>query len=159
MKCYCQSCGQGTEYSIKKPSFCSGCGLSFAQSNSPSTQAAQTKPQQIIRQPEPSPSRVQVKPVKPLRPRYRDDDEDDDEDDDYTSLPDVKEITISAEIEPVHKINMRDLVNSSKTGMQFRDNPNKVTKKQAKEAVKNAVQNFKNRSQSVRTKGTSSEVN
>ena len=31
MKVYCTSCGSGTEYSLKKPQFCSGCGDPFAQ--------------------------------------------------------------------------------------------------------------------------------
>ena len=29
MKRYCTSCGSPTEYSVKKPIFCSNCGISF----------------------------------------------------------------------------------------------------------------------------------
>ena len=32
MKQYCQSCGSGTEYSLKKPQFCGSCGSAFASS-------------------------------------------------------------------------------------------------------------------------------
>ena len=37
MKSYCISCGEGTEYSLKKPSFCPSCGKSmgFAQATIP----------------------------------------------------------------------------------------------------------------------------
>ncbi len=31
MKVYCTNCGSGTEYSLKKPQFCSSCGTPFAQ--------------------------------------------------------------------------------------------------------------------------------
>jgi len=31
MKVYCTNCGSGTEYSLKKPQFCSSCGDSFSQ--------------------------------------------------------------------------------------------------------------------------------
>lgn len=31
MKVYCTKCGSGTEYSLKKPQFCSSCGTPFAQ--------------------------------------------------------------------------------------------------------------------------------
>lgn len=30
MKVYCPTCGSGTEYSLKKPKFCAGCGESFS---------------------------------------------------------------------------------------------------------------------------------
>ncbi len=33
MKVYCPTCGSGTEYSLKKPKFCAGCGEAFSALN------------------------------------------------------------------------------------------------------------------------------
>jgi hypothetical protein len=33
MKVYCPTCGSGTDYSLKKPKFCAGCGEAFSALN------------------------------------------------------------------------------------------------------------------------------
>jgi len=46
MKVYCPTCGSGTEYSLKKPKFCAGCGEAFSALNkTPAKRVFKTDPQ------------------------------------------------------------------------------------------------------------------
>ena len=49
MKVYCPTCGSGTEYSLKKPKFCTGCGEAFSALNKvPAKRVFKTDPQNPI---------------------------------------------------------------------------------------------------------------
>ena len=49
MKVYCPTCGSGTEYSLKKPRFCTGCGEAFSALNkAPAKRVFKTDPQNPI---------------------------------------------------------------------------------------------------------------
>tara|TARA_R110000744_G_scaffold141455_1_gene252857 strand:- start:1189 stop:1587 length:399 start_codon:yes stop_codon:yes gene_type:complete len=49
MKVYCPTCGSGTEYSLKKPKFCAGCGEAFSALNkAPAKRVFKTNPQNPI---------------------------------------------------------------------------------------------------------------
>tara|TARA_R100000008_G_scaffold40778_2_gene23412 strand:+ start:780 stop:1184 length:405 start_codon:yes stop_codon:yes gene_type:complete len=49
MKVYCPSCGSGTEYSLKKPQYCGGCGSAFASiSKVPAKRVFKTAPNNPI---------------------------------------------------------------------------------------------------------------
>ena len=45
MKVYCPTCGSGTDYSLKKPKFCAGCGEAFSALNkTPAKRVFKTDP-------------------------------------------------------------------------------------------------------------------
>jgi hypothetical protein len=49
MKVYCPTCGSGTEYSLKKPQFCAGCGEAFSALNkTPAKRVFKTDPKNPI---------------------------------------------------------------------------------------------------------------
>jgi hypothetical protein len=49
MKVYCPTCGSGTEYSLKKPQFCAGCGEAFSALNkTPAQRVFKTDPKNPI---------------------------------------------------------------------------------------------------------------
>ena len=49
MKVYCPTCGSGTEYSLKKPKFCAGCGESFsALAKTPAKRVFKTDPKNPV---------------------------------------------------------------------------------------------------------------
>lgn len=95
LKIYCSNCGSPTEYSLKKPSFCSSCGNSFFNSVSH---------QKIIR-----PISKNIKSLEQ--------EEDFDNDQDINNVPAINKLDfdINFEKNPVEKIS--DLASSAK------DNP------------------------------------
>ena len=49
MKVYCPTCGSGTDYSLKKPKFCAGCGESFsALAKTPAKRVFKTDPKNPV---------------------------------------------------------------------------------------------------------------
>ena len=84
MKRYCTSCGSPTEYSVKKPIFCSNCGVSFDK-----TQVNRVLPKPIV-------EKRTINPVVANNLDYEIDNELDNETDDV-SVPNISQIQIDVE--------------------------------------------------------------
>jgi len=84
MKRYCTSCGSPTEYSVKKPIFCSNCGVSFDK-----TQVNRVIPKPIIQ-------KRTINPVVANNLDYEIDNELDNKIDDV-NIPNISEIQIDVE--------------------------------------------------------------
>jgi hypothetical protein len=80
MKRYCTSCGSPTEYSVKKPIFCSNCGVSFDK-----TQVNRVIPKPIIQ-------KRTINPVVANNLDYELDNETDD-----VNIPNISQIQIDVE--------------------------------------------------------------
>jgi hypothetical protein len=84
MKRYCTSCGSPTEYSVKKPIFCSNCGISFDK-----TQVNRVIPMPIV-------EKRTINPVVANNLDYEIDNELDNETDDV-NIPNISQIQIDVE--------------------------------------------------------------
>ena len=84
MKRYCTSCGSPTEYSVKKPIFCSNCGVFFDK-----TQVNRVIPKPIIQ-------KRTINPVVANNLDYEIDNELDNKTDDV-NIPNISEIQIDVE--------------------------------------------------------------
>ena len=87
MKRYCTSCGSPTEYSIKKPIFCSNCGDSFDK----------TQVNKVI--PKPIPEKRTINPVVANNLDYEIDNEADD-----INIPNISQIQIDVESDNNSKV-------------------------------------------------------
>ena len=84
MKRYCTSCGSPTEYSVKKPIFCSNCGVSFDK-----TQVNRAIPKPIV-------EKRTINPVVANNLDYEIDNELDNETDDV-NIPNISQIQVDVE--------------------------------------------------------------
>jgi len=84
MKRYCTSCGSPTEYSVKKPIFCSNCGIPFDK-----TQVNRVIPKPIV-------EKRTINPVVANNLDYEIDNELDNETDDV-NIPNISQIQIDVE--------------------------------------------------------------
>lgn len=80
MKRYCTSCGSPTEYSVKKPIFCSNCGISFDK-----TQVNRAIPKPIV-------EKRTINPVVANNLDYEIDNETDD-----VNIPNISQIQVDIE--------------------------------------------------------------
>ena len=128
MKRYCTSCGGPTEYSIKKPIFCSNCGKSFEQTT-----------QQAI-------EKVQIK--KPVIAN-KIDIEEFDEVDDIRAIPVISNIEIEADNQnPDRGIKLKDLM-GTETNHTKRE---RIKSKNKKSSKKQILEDFRREAGSIRKK-------
>lgn len=131
MKRYCISCGGPTEYSIKKPIFCSNCGASFE----PITQQAVEK--------------VQIKkPIIAKKINIQDFDEVDDIDNnDIRTVPFISNIEIEADNEkPNRGIKLKDLMGTDTNHTK----KERVKSKSKKSSKKQTLEDFAKEAGSLR---------
>ena len=134
MKRYCTSCGGPTEYSIKKPIFCSNCGKSFE----PTTKQAVEK--------------VQIKnPIIANKIDIQDFDEVDDvNNDDIRTVPVISNIEIEADNEkPNRGIKLKDLMGTDTNHTKTE----RVKSKSKKISKKQILEDFQKEAGSIRKKG------
>ena len=128
MKRYCIDCGAPTEYSLKKPIFCSNCGSSFEKNNE--------NPQPIIEK-----VQLQKKTIARQLPKpnieLEDNDNYDENDNDGTDVTEVPNISnIQVETDNIRKdrgVKLRDLMGTESSSIKREKNKTrgkKTSKKQ-----------------------------
>lgn len=133
MKRYCTSCGGPTEYSIKKPIFCSNCGKTFEQTNQKPVEKVQIK-----------------KPIIANRIDIQEFDEVDDiNNEDIRTVPIISNIEIEADNEnPDRGIKLKDLMGTD-TNYTKRE---RVKSKNKKTSKKQILEDFQKEAGSIRKK-------
>jgi hypothetical protein len=130
MKRYCLDCGAPTEYSLKKPQFCSNCGQSF-ENNQASSNASIAK----------NVNQKRFNKISEIDVDYNNY-----EDDDIDSVPNINKLEVETFVEKNKGEKIRDLIK----------NPSKPTKRSAsKEKVqkissKKILEDFKREAGSIR---------
>lgn len=130
MKRYCTDCGSPTEYSIKKPLFCSTCGKSFEKTNQLESLIDKNLPQSI------------KKPVQPkISQSYEIEDDFEDVDDTFgdeiTKVPNINKLDVETFIEKAKGEKIEDLIkNPAKASRQPRIKQPKISKKKILEDFK-----------------------
>lgn len=129
MKRYCLDCGAPTEYSLKKPIFCTNCGNSFEKN----TQASQI----IVKNIEPQKPTI-VKKINKLEAELEDDIDYNDDDQDVKEVPNISNLQIEAPLEkPARGVKLKDLMgtstNENSKKERRKEKAKKVSKKQALE--------------------------
>lgn len=137
MKRYCLDCGAPTEYSLKKPVFCSNCGNSFEKN----TQVSQPVVQKVQLQKPTIAKKAYIPEV--------DIDEDYDNDSDYetiTNVPKISKIQVETASEnPNRGVKLKDLMG---TGENIKRNKPKIKGK--KPSKKQILEDFAKEAGSLR---------
>jgi hypothetical protein len=137
MRRYCLDCGAPTEYSLKKPVFCSNCGNSFEKN----TQVSQPVVQKVQLQ----------KPTIAKKTYIPDVDIDDDQDfndneDDITTVPEISKIQVETATErPNRGVKLKDLMGTGENTKR-----NKIKVKGKKTSKKQILEDFAKEAGSLR---------
>ena len=135
MKMYCIECGAPTEYSLKKPLFCSNCGSPF-QKNVQNSQP-------IVKREEYQKPAIAKKSYKPELDIEDDSDFDDNEN---VSVPEISEIQVETQAEgPSRGVKLRDLMGTSEN-----QKTNKIKTKSKKPSKKQTLEDFAREAGSLR---------
>jgi len=138
MKRYCLDCGAPTEYSLKKPVFCSNCGNPFEKN----TQVSQPVVQKVQLQ-KPTIAKKTYTPAV-----YIDEDYDDDGDDNetITNVPNISKIQVETASENQNRgVKLRDLMGTGENVKR-----NKVKIKGKKPSKKQILEDFAKEAGSLR---------
>jgi len=137
MKRYCLDCGAPTEYSLKKPVFCSNCGNSFEKN----TQVSQPVVQKVQLQ---KPTIAKKKYIPEVD--IEQDDEFYDEEQDITSVPRISKIQVETGSENLNRgVKLKDLMG---TGDNVKRNKTKTKGK--KTSKKQILEDFAKEAGSLR---------
>jgi hypothetical protein len=137
MKRYCLDCGAPTEYSLKKPIFCTNCGNSFEKNN----QASQI----IVKNIEPQKPTI-VKKINKLEAELEDDIDYNDDDQDVKEVPNISNLQIEAPLDkPTRGVKLKDLM-----GTSTNENSKKERKKGKKVSKKQILEDFAKEAGSLR---------
>ena len=138
MKRYCLDCGAPTEYSLKKPVFCSNCGNSFEKN----TQVSQPVVQKVQLQ-KPIIAKKTYTPPVDIEEDY---DIDDDDNETITSVPNISKIQVETGHENINRgVKLKDLMG---TGENIKRN--KVKMKGKKNSKKQILEDFAKEAGSLR---------
>lgn len=137
MRRYCLDCGAPTEYSLKKPVFCSNCGNSFEKN----TQVSQPVVQKVQLQ-KPSIAKKTYIPEVDI-----DDDQDfNDNEDDITTVPEISKIQVETATErPNRGVKLKDLMGTGENTKR-----NKIKVKGKKTSKKQILEDFAKEAGSLR---------
>jgi uncharacterized Zn finger protein (UPF0148 family) len=126
MKRYCIDCGSPTEYSLKKPIFCSNCGSLFEKNKEnpePVIQKVQSQNKTIARQ-----------LPKPNIELENHDDYDDNDETDVNQVPNISNIQVETDTTPKDRgIKLKDLMGTESSSVKREKNKTrgkKTSKKQ-----------------------------
>jgi hypothetical protein len=123
MKRYCISCGGPTEYSIKKPIFCSNCGASFE----PNTEKVIEKVQ--IKKP------IIAKKIYIEEPEL-DNDINYDDDQDVNEVPNISKLQVETQSDQVVRgVKLKDLMGTSGSENSKKERRKEKAKKVSKKQV------------------------
>jgi hypothetical protein len=135
MKIYCIECGAPTEYSLKKPLFCSNCGSPF-QKNAQNSQTI------VKREGYQKPAIAK----KSYKSDIEDDSDFDDYDDESLSVPEISEIQVETQAEsPTRGVKLRDLMGTSEN-----QKSNKIKIKSKRPSKKQTLEDFAREAGSLR---------
>jgi len=134
MKRYCTDCGSPTEYSVKKPVFCSNCGNSFEKSAQPIVQKV------LMQKP------TVANKIKTIEPQVEiEDDYDDNED--VSSVPEISNIQIETQNDqPKRGVKLKDLMGTN-TNVSKKE---KIKSKGKKTSRKQILEDFAKEAGSLR---------
>lgn len=137
MKRYCLDCGAPTEYSLKKPVFCSNCGNSFEKNNQVSQPVVQ---------------KVQLQKPTIAKKTYlpeidvEDDQDFDDNEENITSVPQMSRIQVETASEKPNKgVKLKDLMGTGENTKR-----NKIKIKGKKTSKKQILEDFAKEAGSLR---------
>jgi hypothetical protein len=137
MKRYCLDCGAPTEYTLKKPVFCSNCGNSFEKN----TQVSQPVVQKVQLQ-KPTIAKKTYTPSVDIEEDY----DIDDDDETITSVPNISKIQVETASENLNRgVKLKDLMG---TGENIKRN--KVKMKGKKTSKKQILEDFAKEAGSLR---------
>ena len=139
MKRYCLDCGAPTEYSLKKPIFCTNCGNSF-EKNSQTSQVVVKNIQ--------TPKPTIAKKVNTLEPELEDDIDYHDDHQDVKEVPNISNLQIEAPLDkPARGVKLKDLM-----GTSTNENPKKERRKEKAKKVskKQTLEDFAKEAGSLR---------
>jgi len=123
MKRYCISCGGPTEYSIKKPIFCSNCGASFEQNTEKVIEKVQIK-KPII-----------AKKIYIEEPEL-DNDINYDDDQDVNEVPNISKLQVETQSDQVVRgVKLKDLMGTSGSENSKKERRKEKAKKVSKKQV------------------------
>ena len=129
MKRYCIDCGSPTEYSLKKPIFCSNCGSLFEKNKEnpePVVQKVQLQNKTIARRlPKPS-----------IELENHDDYDDDKDETDVNQVPNISNIQVETDAIPKDRgIKLKDLMGTESSSVKREKNKTKGKKTSKKEIL------------------------
>lgn len=132
MKIYCIECGAPTEYSLKKPLFCSNCGSPFQKNLQPIVKKEGYQKPAIAK--------------KSYKPELDIEDDSDFDDNESVSMPEISEIQIETQAEGSSKgVKLRDLMGTSEN-----QKSNKIKIKSKKPSKKQTLEDFAREAGSLR---------
>jgi hypothetical protein len=139
MKRYCLDCGAPTEYSLKKPVFCSNCGNPFEKN----TQVSQPVVQKVQLQ-KPTIAKKTYTPAVDIDEDYDIDDSDDNET--ITNVPNISKIQVETASENQKRgVKLKDLMGTGEGAKR-----NKVKIKGKKASKKQILEDFAKEAGSLR---------
>lgn len=137
MKRYCLDCGAPTEYSLKKPVFCTNCGNPFEKNN----QVSQPVVQKIQLQKPTIAKKTYVPEVD-----IEDDQDFDDNEENITSVPQISKIQVETASEiPTRGVKLKDLMGTGENTKR-----NKIKTKGKKTSKKQILEDFAKEAGSLR---------
>jgi len=132
MKIYCIECGAPTEYSLKKPLFCSNCGSPFQKNLQPIVKKEGYQKPAIAK--------------KSYKPELDIEDDSDFDDNESVSMPEISEIQVETQAEgPSKGVKLRDLMGTSEN-----QKSNKIKIKSKKPSKKQTLEDFAREAGSLR---------
>ena len=132
MKIYCIECGAPTEYSLKKPLFCSNCGSPFQKNLQPIVKKEGYQKPAIAK--------------KSYKPELDIEDDLDFDDNESASMPEISEIQVETQAEgPSKGVKLRDLMGTSEN-----QKSNKIKIKSKKLSKKQTLEDFAREAGSLR---------
>ena len=138
MKRYCLDCGAPTEYSLKKPVFCSNCGNPFEKN----TQVSQLVVQKVQLQ-KPTIAKKTYTPAVDIDEDY---DDDGDDNETITNVPNISKIQVETASENQNRgVKLRDLMGTGENVKR-----NKVKIKGKKPSKKQILEDFAKEAGSLR---------
>jgi len=138
MKRYCLDCGAPTEYSLKKPVFCSNCGNPFEKN----TQVSQPVVQKVQLQ-KPTIAKKTYTPAVDIDEDY---DDDGDDNETITNVPNISKIQVETASENQNRgVKLRDLMGTGENVKR-----NKVKIKGKKPSKKQILEDFAKEAGSLR---------
>ena len=134
MKRYCIDCGAPTEYSLKKPIFCSNCGTLFEKNNQnpqPIIEKVQLQKKTVARQLPKSNIELEDNDNNDNNDNY---DENDNDGADVTEVPNISNIQVETDISPKDRgVKLKDLMGTESSSVKREKNKTrgkKTSKKQ-----------------------------
>lgn len=126
MKRYCIDCGSPTEYSLKKPIFCSNCGSLFEKNKE--------NPEPVIQKVQLQSKTVARQLPKPNIELQNDDDYDDNDETDVNQVPNISNIQVETDTTPKDRgVKLKDLMGTESSSVKREKNKTrgkKTSKKQ-----------------------------